>query len=202
MPGSVLADPAQAPLIGQPPSGCAGDPSCIAVLSPYYLQTYLGCTYARCPDTYRAASPVFKVTDGAPPTFLATAQIDLVPASQAYEMANALNEAGVRSVLQLVPGIGHADGYRSAALGNTIAFFAEQLDAGASARVTPRSPPTTAAGSAALPALEDGWAIPAPPPGGGAAPLPAWLWTAAVVAAAALAVALVLVVRRDVTARR
>ena len=46
------------------------------------------------------------------------------------------------------------------ALAPSIAFLDTFLADGAQAGITPKSPPTTASGSAALPELTDGWQLP------------------------------------------
>lgn len=178
------------------PVACDDDPNCFAMLVPGLLVEYLSCSYNRCPLTYTAASPAAKVSASTPPMYLAGSQQDFVPMDQNFLMANALDEHGVRSVLQYVPGDRHADAYLDVALQPSIDFLATELAPGADPHVPPRSPPTTIAGSSALPPLEDGWRLPAP-----SVP-PPWILVA-IVTAVVLFLALVAVdVRRRVRRRR
>lgn len=66
----------------------------------------MDCTLPECPEQYREASPVFGVTAATPPMYVASAEQDLVPVEQAYEMVNALTAGGIASKLQVVPGEG------------------------------------------------------------------------------------------------
>jgi acetyl esterase/lipase len=159
--GDVLASPSTVPIAGaDPPAGCAGDAACLGVMAPSFLQTFMGCTIEQCADRYRAASPALGVTASTPPMFLASAEIDLVPAGQAYAMVNALTTAGITSRLLVVPGVGHADSYASTATTPSIAFLQQFVVDGADPHVAPNTPPTTLPGSVALPGLVDGWKIP------------------------------------------
>jgi hypothetical protein len=65
------------------------------------------------------------------------------------------------AVLLLVSGDRHADAYADVALGPTISFLQTYVAQGADPRIEPKSPPTTAVGSAPLPPLVDGWQLPA-----------------------------------------
>ncbi len=143
------------------PVGCGTNPNCVGRIAPSVITRFLACTIEECAKEYAKASPVTQVSDATPPMFLASSQEDLVPASQAYEMANALNEHGVVSVLLVVPGDRHADAYADVALAPTIAFLQTYVAQGADPRIPPKSPPTTVAGSAPLPPLTDGWKLPA-----------------------------------------
>lgn len=146
----------------KPPSACVGQPACIGLLGPEYIETFLGCTLDDCPETYVDASPVFHVTRTTPPMFLAGAQNDLIPVSQNFEMVNALTAVGVTSRLQIIEGTQHAESYRSVSLPPTIEFFDQFLNQGADPSVPAGSPPTTVAGSQSLPALTDGSKLPTP----------------------------------------
>jgi hypothetical protein len=143
------------------PVGCGTNPNCVGHIAPSVITRFLACSIEECAKEYARASPVTQVSDSTSPMFLASSEQDLVPASQAYEMANALNEHGVVSVLLLVPGNRHADAYADVALGPTISFLQTYVAQGADPRIEPKSPPTTAVGSAPLPPLVDGWQLPA-----------------------------------------
>ncbi len=142
------------------PVGCGTDTLCVGYLDPSLVPDFIGCAIDVCPDAYASASPVVQVTKAAPPMFLANSETELVPVSQLYEMANALNAAGRSSTLLVVPGDRHADAYADVALAPSIAFLDTFLADSAPAGITPKSPPTTASGSAALPELTDGWQLP------------------------------------------
>ncbi len=156
------------------PVSCDDNPNCFAMLVPDLLIEYLSCGYNRCPFTYRAASPAAKVSSATPPMYLAGSQQDFVPMDQNFLMANALNNNGVRSVIQYVEGNRHADAYFDLAIDPSIEFLAAELTPGTNPKITPRSPPTTIAGSAELPPLIDGWELPAP------SPPPPWLLVAGI----------------------
>lgn len=155
-PGTVAA--------AEVPAGCAGDDICIGVVDPQAIQAYLGCTIDDCPQTYLDASPTFHVSGSTPPMTLVSAERDLVPAEQSYEMVNALSAAGVASEILLVAGEGHAESYRDTALAPTTAFFTRFLIDGATTRAPVTSPPSTVAGSQPLPALGADNRLPTPAP--------------------------------------
>jgi len=146
------------------PSGCTGDPACIGVIDPQAIQTYLGCTVDDCPQTYMDASPSFQVTSSSPPMLLVSAETDLVPVEQSFEMVNQLSGAGVANEILVVAGEGHAESYRSTALDPSIAFFARFLTDGTDPRTATGTPPSTVAGSQPLPALVDSYRLPTPAP--------------------------------------
>lgn len=163
--GDVLAAPPTVPIPGaETPPGCAGagQSACIGVIGPQYIQAFMGCTLEDCPDRYRDASPVFSVTPTTPPMFLAGAEIDLVPAEQNLEMANALMAAGVASSLLLVSGENHAEAFRAAALPPTLEHFRRYLVDGAGPKVPVGTPPSVVAGSAPLPPLGADGRFPVP----------------------------------------
>ena len=152
-------------LAGTPvPSGCAADAVCLGVIDPQAIEAYLGCPITACPDTYTDASPASQVTSSTAPTLLVSAEVDLVPVEQAFEMTNALAGSGVASELLVVAGEGHAESYRATALDPSIAFFTRYLVDGDDPRTATTTPPSTVAGSQPLPALEDGWRLPAASP--------------------------------------
>ena len=68
----------------------------------------LGAPAGDVPDLARAASPVTHVTSGAPPFLLVHGDADvMVPVRQSERLHDALQAAGARSTLELVPGYGH-----------------------------------------------------------------------------------------------
>jgi acetyl esterase/lipase len=186
------------PLTGAPgtvagagtPAGCVGDPVCIGVIDPQAIEAYLGCPVDDCPQTYVDASPAFQVGASTPPMLLVSAQTDLVPAEQGYEMVNALSAAGVANATLLVGGVGHAESYRSTALAPTTEFLARYLIDGADARTATTTPPSTVPGSEPLPPLgaDNRLPTPAPPPAVAAIVDPATFPTAPVLAGAAVVV--------------
>jgi acetyl esterase/lipase len=88
---------------------------------------WLGALPRRAEDRARAASPVTYLGRGqqVPPFFIAHGGADcLVPADQSVELANALQQDGVRTELVIVPGVGHANAaFNIAQTGPAIAFL-------------------------------------------------------------------------------
>jgi acetyl esterase len=85
------------------------DPDRFGPDSQIYLHAFLGCPGRPCDDaTVAAASPISHVDPSDAPILLANGQEDvLVPADQALRMSAALEGAGVRHELLLVPNAGH-----------------------------------------------------------------------------------------------
>jgi acetyl esterase len=162
--GRELATPSTVPIPGaETPVGCVNDGNaCIGVISPNYLQLFMGCTINECPDQYRDASPALQVTSTTPPMYLATGVVDLVPREQAFEMANALSANGIASEIQQVAGTQHADSMRGVALQPTFDFFTKYLVDGADPHVAPGTPPTLVAGSVPLPPVGPDGTLPVP----------------------------------------
>jgi acetyl esterase/lipase len=161
--GGTLASPPTVPIPGaQTPPGCVGDPACIGMLGPNYIQAFMDCTLPECPEQYRDASPVFKASASTPPMFLAGAEVDLVPMEQNYEMANALTDVGVASQLLLVAGEQHGDSFRNVATQPTIDFFTTYLVQHQDPHVAKGSPPSTASGSDGLPPFDAEGRLPVP----------------------------------------
>jgi len=204
-----LATPSTVPIPGAAvPVGCVNDgDACIGVISPNYLQLFMGCTINDCPDQYRDASPALQVTPSTPPMYLATGVIDLVPREQAFEMANQLSANGVASQIQQVAGTQHADSMRSVALQPTFDFFTTYLVDGADPQVAPGTAPTLVAGSVPLPPVgPDGrLPVPAPPDVATRTGLYGWAWRHPLVVggvAVAIVLLLALVARRGRARRR
>ena len=91
------------------------------------IPSYIGCGYSTCPDRWQAASPIYWVSAGDAPTFLANSTDELIPASQAQRMAGALRGAGVPSQLVLVEGSAHSRSLEGAVWGGSIAFLQTHL---------------------------------------------------------------------------
>lgn len=71
---------------------------------------YLGCrTLSRCPAA-KAASPLFRVRPGDPPTFIGQASVDFVPHQQGDALAAALTRAHVPVTVEQTPGTHHSFG--------------------------------------------------------------------------------------------
>jgi acetyl esterase/lipase len=72
------------------------------------LEKSLGGKRDEIPERYRAVSPVHQVLRGGPPVFLYHGEGDrLVPALHSRMMKEALDAAGTRNELYLIPGAGH-----------------------------------------------------------------------------------------------
>lgn len=125
------------------PAGCADDPNCIGVIDPSVIDDYLGCTVTQCPATYRAASPVFNVTPSTPPMQLASSEQDLVPLTQAQEMADQLTRSGVVAQVLAIPGDAHADAYKAQAMAPMVQFLTTYVADGADPRLPPGATTTT-----------------------------------------------------------
>ncbi len=102
-----------------PPTG----PSC----SSQPEVEYLDCLYPDCPAQYVAASPVTYVDASDPPMEIFNSTNELVPLSQADELAADLAKVGIAHQEIVYPGTQHADAYSAQALPATISFFFAQL---------------------------------------------------------------------------
>jgi acetyl esterase len=71
------------------------------------LDAFVGCSFAACPEKWREASPVSHVDPTDAPLLLANSSEELVPFSQATEMARALKRRRVPTTLIEVPGNRH-----------------------------------------------------------------------------------------------
>jgi acetyl esterase/lipase len=80
-------------------------------LTDAYLQ-FIGKPESEAGEAYRRASPMERVTGAEPPfLFIHGDADDTVPLSQSEEMSRRLKEAGVRSEVAVLPGVGHGFGY-------------------------------------------------------------------------------------------
>ena len=124
---TVLATPDGQPHPDNPPSGCMGQAICIGISSPGAFTDFLGCTLKQCPQRYRTASPVNRVTAATPPMYLTSARTDFAPFDQSQRMASALQAQGIAAQAVAVPGAGHAETLKPQALNPTLEFFRQQL---------------------------------------------------------------------------
>jgi acetyl esterase/lipase len=90
-------------------------------------EQYLGCAYAACPGRWEQASVPGYVDGNDPPTLLFNGSDELVPLSQARDLASTLIAHGDAAQLVVVPGRRHAIAYAADALAPTIAFFQHYL---------------------------------------------------------------------------
>jgi acetyl esterase/lipase len=88
---------------------------------------YFDCLYPQCPATFVAASPVTYIDSSDPPMEIFNSTNELVPLSQANELANGLTTAGVYNQLIVYPGSLHASAYSAQAIGPTTSFFETEL---------------------------------------------------------------------------
>jgi acetyl esterase/lipase len=79
-----------------------------------------------CEESYeREWSPIFNISTAVPAWLLFSAEIDLVPVSQAKEMDEALTTAGATATLTVVPGKGHSITYWSTVESQVVSFINE-----------------------------------------------------------------------------
>lgn len=72
----------------------------------------MGSAESEAADQYRQASPLHRVTGDEPPYLFIHGDADeTVPLSHSQEMSRQLTEAGVRSEVAVLPGVGHGFGY-------------------------------------------------------------------------------------------
>lgn len=101
------------------------------------VRNYVGCAPADCGQAWSEASPLEQVTPSTAPVFLANSTDEIIPLSQAQEMANALAGAGVPYVLQVVPGTHHAMGYARLVWNQTLQFLETYLSPAAPGSAVP-----------------------------------------------------------------
>jgi acetyl esterase len=114
-------------------------PQDLTMLPSPAVRAFVGCSIVACPERWKAASPLSHVdrTDGA--VLLANSTDELVPLSQAVEMAGALRRNYVPTKLIQVPGSVHASYYAArlrpggkTVAQQTLAFASKWLAAAAS----------------------------------------------------------------------
>lgn len=91
------------------------------------VDSFLGCPADRCGARAAAASPATHATADDPPMLLFSSERELVPLSQAEEMASRLAAAGVPHTLWRIPGAMHATQYAIEALPPSIDFLRRRL---------------------------------------------------------------------------
>jgi len=144
------------------PSGCAGDPACITLLTPDGFDDLTGCSLEQCPQAFAQASPITHVSSATTPMDMFNSAEELVPVAQPEAMATALEGAGVAHDVVILPGNLHAQQYALGAWSQTVAFLSAALDLpAASTTTTTVSEPVTAPGAAGDTADDEGtdWAV-------------------------------------------
>lgn len=116
-----------APVDDRPPAACGDSKECQEFWMVGWVPGYLGCMPSACPDTYRAASPVEVVGRGTPPTYIVNSTDEIVPMSQAEELAKSLERAGVHHELRAVDGDRHAYDYNAEVWNDMMPFLADEL---------------------------------------------------------------------------
>jgi acetyl esterase/lipase len=91
------------------------------------IGAFLGCLPITCPATAKAAAPITQVDATDAPVLVVNSDAELVPVDQAQRMAAALQAAGVREQLVVLPGHLHAAAYASQAWDQTVAFLGHEL---------------------------------------------------------------------------
>jgi acetyl esterase len=87
------------------------------------VRNYVGCAPQDCADRWSEASPLEQVTPASAPIYLANSTDELIPLSQAEEMARALQQAGVPHVLRVLQGHEHAKAYEDQVWNQTVEFL-------------------------------------------------------------------------------
>jgi acetyl esterase len=92
------------------------------------IGAFLGCLPTTvCTATAKAASPIAQVDATDAPMLLVNSDAELVPLDQAQRMAAALQTAGVKEQLIVLPGHLHAAAYASQVWGQTVTFLGQEL---------------------------------------------------------------------------
>jgi acetyl esterase/lipase len=74
-----------------------------------FLDQFMGCSYAECPERWRLASPLAHVSPASAPMFIAHGEEDdIVPPSQSQALCDALAAVGVPHACHSLPGEGHS----------------------------------------------------------------------------------------------
>jgi pectinesterase len=120
--------PLDPPAAGQPAPGCGTDAACEFAWNSGVIANYFGCSASQCPQSYANASPINHVSAATRPTFVANAQVELVPLAQATDYAAKLASAGVVNELKILDGTLHAFENADALWAPTISFLARFVD--------------------------------------------------------------------------
>jgi acetyl esterase/lipase len=116
-------------LVSDPQDGCSG-PTCQkrSILVPA-VQNYLGCSLAECPDDYSGSSVTPHLDKTDPPMFLVNSEDEVIPLSQAQDVATKLESLGIPHELDVIPGTGHANVYGAQAVEPSIEFLTKYVGA-------------------------------------------------------------------------
>jgi acetyl esterase len=137
-----------APLVTNPLDGCSGQ-TCQArsILVPA-VENYLGCSLSQCPDKYSGSSVTPHIDPTDPPMLLINSQDEVIPLSQAQDVAAKLKDAGIPNQLEVIPGTGHANVYGAQAVSPSIQFLDRYVGGPGTASVggTQTGPGTGSAG--------------------------------------------------------
>jgi acetyl esterase/lipase len=78
-------------------------------ISMSFVEQFMDCTYAECPDKYAAASPITHIHEKAPPFLIFHGNADdIVPYEQSEELYVHLQQAGIPAELYILEGEGHS----------------------------------------------------------------------------------------------
>ena len=91
------------------------------------IGAFLGCLPTVCTATAKAASPIAQVDATDAPMLLVNSDAELVPLDQAQRMVAALQTAGVKEQLIVLPGHLHAAAYASQVWDQTVTFLGREL---------------------------------------------------------------------------
>jgi acetyl esterase/lipase len=91
------------------------------------VQHYVGCAPTACPQLYKEGSPVDSVDHSDSPMLIANSATELIPLSQAKEMAKKLAGAHVAHRLMVIPGSRHAEAYEGAVWKASLTFLEQYL---------------------------------------------------------------------------
>lgn len=84
----------------------------------------LGCSIAQCPGAALAASPLSGVSSKSAAMLIVHGEDDcVISPAQAVKLYDALRDAGVYTLLRLLPGVGHDDASGAAAIADDIDAF-------------------------------------------------------------------------------
>jgi acetyl esterase/lipase len=124
-------------MLRQRVADCGYSPSCpqdkqdppqdtLAAFATMY--DFLGCPTGNCSSQLlRAASPVTHVTASAPPFLIFNSSDELIPGSQATDMAAALKAARVPEQVVIVPGSQHGEAYLPQVDGTILNYLGDRL---------------------------------------------------------------------------
>lgn len=92
------------------------------------MYDFLGCPTGKCSSKLLSeASPISHVTAGAPPFLIFNSSDELIPQSQATDMAAALKHAGVSEQVHIIPGNRHGEAYLPDVNGTILTYLGSRL---------------------------------------------------------------------------